>query len=223
MCHLQASKRKYMSAENGWLAKRKAFPGATIHILWYWHVWSYLGCLFTYLSSRAIHIESAISLSIDDDQWWIVFVVWLTDERRSLFSSRDHCQRPSPSRISDTPRAGFEPAQNLSSGFDEWSCAVVITTTPRRQDAFIQALWRFVSRRGNVRVIRTDKGRNYVGASAELNKAFSEMNLYQMFIVQFRYVQCNYWQWNQGLLCHPQESFRKKTYIVGNSGDVCNT
>ena len=159
-----------------------------------------------------------LSMMISDELWIVN-----CDDERSLFSSRDHCQRPSPSRISDTPRAGFEPAQNLSSGFDEWSCAVVITTTPRRQDAFIQALWRFVSRRGNVRVIRTDKGRNYVGASAELNKAFSEMNLYQIFIVQFRYVQCNYWQWNQGLLCHPQESFRKKTYIVGNSGDVCNT
>ena len=36
-------------------------------------------------------------------------------ERRkvfSLISSQDHCQRSSPSRISDTPRAGFEPAQN---------------------------------------------------------------------------------------------------------------
>ena len=49
----------------------------------------------------------------------------------SLISSRDHCQRPSPSRTSDTPRAGFEFAQNLSSGLAEWSCAVVITTTPR--------------------------------------------------------------------------------------------
>ena len=37
----------------------------------------------------------------------------------SLISSRDHCQRSSPSRISDTPRAGFEPAQNLSSGLVE--------------------------------------------------------------------------------------------------------
>ena len=57
-------------------------------------------------------------------------------DRRKAFSpisSRDHCQRSSPSRISDTPRAGFEPAQNLSSDFVDWSCAVVITTTPRRQ------------------------------------------------------------------------------------------
>ena len=37
----------------------------------------------------------------------------------SLISSRDHCQRSSPSRISDTPRAWFEPAQNLSSGLVE--------------------------------------------------------------------------------------------------------
>ena len=65
------------------------------------------GCLFTCLSSRAIHIESTNSLSTD---------------------------------------------------------------------AFIQALRRFVSRRGNVRAIRTDNDINIVGASAELNKAFSEMN-----------------------------------------------
>ena len=39
----------------------------------------------------------------------------MVDRRKafSLISSRDHCQRSSPSRISDTPRAGFEPAQNL--------------------------------------------------------------------------------------------------------------
>ena len=56
----------------------------------------------------------------------------MVDRRKafSLISSRDHCQRSSPSRISDTPRAGFYPAQNLGSGLIEWSCAVVITTTP---------------------------------------------------------------------------------------------
>ena len=58
----------------------------------------------------------------------------IVDRRKSfsLISSRDHCQRSSPSRISDTPRAGFEPAQSLSSGLIEWSCTVVITTTLRR-------------------------------------------------------------------------------------------
>ena len=37
----------------------------------------------------------------------------------SLISSWDHCQRSSPSQISDMLQAGFEPAQNLSSGFAE--------------------------------------------------------------------------------------------------------
>ena len=48
----------------------------------------------------------------------------------SLFSSWDHCPRSSSLRISDTPQVGFEPAQNLGSGVIEWSCAVLITTTP---------------------------------------------------------------------------------------------
>ena len=54
----------------------------------------------------------------------------MVDRRKafSLISSRDHCQRSSPSRISDTPWVGFEPAQNLSSSLVEWTCAVVITT-----------------------------------------------------------------------------------------------
>ena len=50
----------------------------------------------------------------DDDNCFCDMV----DQRKafSLISSRDHCQRSLPSRISDTPRVGFEPAQNLSSG-----------------------------------------------------------------------------------------------------------
>ena len=57
----------------------------------------------------------------------------MIDRRKafSLISSRDHCERSSQSRISDTLQAGFETAQNLSSGFVEWSFVVVITTTPR--------------------------------------------------------------------------------------------
>ena len=38
----------------------------------------------------------------------------------NLISSREHCQRSSPLRISDTPRAGFEPAQYLSLSFAKW-------------------------------------------------------------------------------------------------------
>ena len=58
----------------------------------------------------------------------------MVDRRKALspISSGDHCQESSLSRISYTLRAGFEPAQNLLSGLVEWSCAVVITTTPHR-------------------------------------------------------------------------------------------
>ena len=67
--------------------------------------------------------------------WWMMNCFWgMVDRRKafSLISSRHHCQRSSPSRISDTPRTGFEPVQNLSSSSVEWSCAVVITITLRR-------------------------------------------------------------------------------------------
>ena len=43
--------------------------------------------------------------------------LWYVNRREafSLISSRDHCSRSSPSRIPDTPGAGFEPEHNLSS------------------------------------------------------------------------------------------------------------
>ena len=44
----------------------------------------------------------------------------------SLYSSRDHCQRSSLSRISNTLPEGFEPVENLSSGLVEWSRTTVI-------------------------------------------------------------------------------------------------
>ena len=56
-------------------------------------------------------------------------MVWLTDERLALFLAGTIVRDPHH-RKSLTPRAGFEPDLNLSSGFDERSCAVVITTTP---------------------------------------------------------------------------------------------
>ena len=58
----------------------------------------------------------------------------MVDQRKALnlISKWNHYQRSSPSRISDMPRTGFQPTQSLSSGLVEWSCPVVITTTPRR-------------------------------------------------------------------------------------------
>ena len=43
----------------------------------------------------------------------------------------DHCQRFSPSQISDMLQAGLEPIQ--SSGYAEGSCVTVIPTTPQSQ------------------------------------------------------------------------------------------
>ena len=45
----------------------------------------------------------------------------MVDRRKafSLISRREHCQRSSPLRISNTPRAGFESAQTLISGLDQ--------------------------------------------------------------------------------------------------------
>ena len=49
------------------------------------------------------------------------FFCGMVDRRKafSLISNRDHCQRFSPWQISNTPRAGLEPALNESSGFAE--------------------------------------------------------------------------------------------------------
>ena len=57
----------------------------------------------------------------DDEEELFLWYGWL---RKGVY------QRSSPLQISDMPRRGFEPAQNLSPGLVEWSCAVVITTTP---------------------------------------------------------------------------------------------
>ena len=70
---------------------------------------------------------------------------WMVDQQKTirLISRRDHCQKFSPSQISDTAR-GFELTQNLSLGFGESGCAIVIaltsrhhiTTTSRRRNYF---------------------------------------------------------------------------------------
>ena len=43
-------------------------------------------------------------------------------------------------------------------------------------DSFIQALHCFVARRGNIRVLCSDNGSNFVGAQKELEKAYKEMD-----------------------------------------------
>ena len=61
----------------------------------------------------------------------IIFFFGMFVQRKmvSLISCRDHCNRSSPSWISNTPLASSERVQNLSPGLVEWSCATVLTTT----------------------------------------------------------------------------------------------
>ena len=49
-------------------------------------------------------------------------------------------------------------------------------TTKLNADTFIQALRRFIARRGQVTSIRTDNGTNFVGAENELKRALKEMD-----------------------------------------------
>ena len=60
---------------------------------------------------------------------------WSTKSVRP-YSSPGRLIMHSPSKTFDLMRAGIEPAQNLSSRFVEWSCAVVIITIPWRQKKF---------------------------------------------------------------------------------------
>ena len=115
-----------------------------------------------------------------DNEWmmnlWIVFCS-MVDRRKvfSLISSRDHYERSSPSRISDTSRAGFEPAQNLSSGLVKWSCAVVITTTPRNY----KFLYKFYINQGYHYFEIDDNYQKYLGFSRKIDGKIS----YFMFTV----------------------------------------
>ena len=49
-------------------------------------------------------------------------------------------------------------------------------TCTMRTDSFLQALRRFMARRGKVTPIGSDNGKNFVGTDRELRKAMIEMN-----------------------------------------------
>ena len=49
------------------------------------------------------------------------------------------------------------------------------TANSLETDSFLNALWRFIARRGPVRDIRSDQGTNIVGAKNKLGKGLEEM------------------------------------------------
>ena len=50
------------------------------------------------------------------------------------------------------------------------------TVTSLNTDSFILCLCRFVGHRGNIRLLTSDNGSNFVGASSEFKKVFAEMD-----------------------------------------------
>ena len=90
---------------------------------------------YRYVNCWYMPFYIALPLIWSDDERWMMMNCFcgMVDQRKafSLISSWDYYQRSSPSQISNTPQAGFEPAHNLSSGFVEWSCSVVKT---KKQD-----------------------------------------------------------------------------------------
>ena len=81
-------------------------------------------------------VSISFFLIIDDDDMMMMMNCFcgMIDQRKAfgLISSQEHCQRSSPLQISNMQRAGFQPAQNVSSSITEWNYAVGITTTPQR-------------------------------------------------------------------------------------------
>ena len=94
------------------------------------HIPVYLGKKLLCGGGLSKFYKVARCLGDDDDDFFCCIV----DRRKTsrFISSQDYCQRSSSCPISDTPPLSFEPALNLSSGYVERCCTVVITTTPRR-------------------------------------------------------------------------------------------
>ena len=68
---------------------------------------------------------------------WIVFVVWLFDERYlTLFPARTIVKDPYHREYPTHSDQDLSLHRNLSSDFIERRCAVVITTTPRRHHIY---------------------------------------------------------------------------------------
>ena len=63
-------------------------------------------------------------------------------------------------------------------------------------DSFIQALRWFIAKRGNIRVLRSDNGSNFVGAQKELGNALKEMN-HQKIQYFLQNIGADYIIWNR--------------------------
>ena len=69
----------------------------------------------------------------EDDEWWIIFVVWLTNERcLALVPAGTIVRDPHHRKSLTHHKQGLNLHRiKFCSGLLEWSCALVITTTPQ--------------------------------------------------------------------------------------------
>ena len=86
-------------------------------------------------SCSYFNYDKITTLKIISMEWWWTMNCFcgMVDRRKAFmpYSQPGPLETLSLSQISNTPLAGFQSVQSLSSDFVEWSFAVVITTTPR--------------------------------------------------------------------------------------------
>lgn len=70
-------------------------------------------------------------------------------------------------------------------------------------DSFIQALQRFISRRGLPQMIRSDNGTNFVGACKEIGRSIEEWN---SKVSEFLRQKCVEWRFNTPAASHIWEA-----------------
>ena len=84
------------------------------------------------------NIAWAIHDDADDESF--LWNGWPTKDFNHV-SRQGHCQGFWPWQFSDTPPAGFEPAQNQTLDFVAWRFVVVIITTSRRHLSLLDKCW----------------------------------------------------------------------------------
>ena len=98
-------------------------------------------------------------------------------------------------------------------------------------DSFIQALRRLISRRGNVSILRSDRGTNFIGADRELRMLFNEMDHHRIQ----RFMQTSggdwlVWKFNPPKSSHMGGIWERQirsvrgilTHLMANHGDMLN-
>ena len=98
-------------------------------------------------------------------------------------------------------------------------------------DSFIQALRRLISRRGNVSILRSDRGTNFIGADRELRMLFDEMDHHRIQ----RFMQASggdwiVWKFNPPKSSHMGGVWERQirtvrgilTHLMANHGDMLN-